>query len=152
MEWTGNFLSCASRCWIKRATSWSGSRLPAPEEPASRAAIYIDKDGGITVEDCAGVSRMLDPLIEESGIFKSAYVLEVSSPGLDRPLYKPGDYEKFAGSKARVMLKRPLDGKRRNFSGTLRGLDDGICVLLETDDGESFSLPLEDVHRANLVL
>ncbi len=115
-----------------------------------RVAIYIDKDGGVNVDDCASVSRLLDPEIEENGIFKKAYVLEVSSPGLDRPLFKQADYEKYAGGRAKVALKRPLDGKRRNFSGVLRGLENG-CVVLQVDDGESYRLPLEDIHRANLL-
>ena len=116
-----------------------------------RVAVYIDKEGGVDVEDCANVSRMIEPVIEESGLCKTAWVLEVSSPGLDRPLYKPADYEKYAGSKARVMLKRPLDGgKQRNFKGILRGLDGGN-ILLEGDTGDEVRLPLEDVHRANLV-
>ncbi len=127
--------------WV-RITGAGGARC--------RTAIYIDKDGGIDVEDCARVSRLLDPLIEESGIFKNAYVLEVSSPGLDRPLFKPGDYEKYAGSRAKVVLKQPLGGKRRNFSGILRGLEND-CVILEIDGGEIFRLPLEGIHRANLV-
>lgn len=115
-----------------------------------RVAVYIDKDGGVDVEDCAAASRLVDPLIDESGLFKNAFVLEVSSPGLDRPLYKRADYERFAGRKARVMLKLPLEGGRqRNFTGTLRGLD-GESILLEVDGGE-FCLPLENVHRANLV-
>jgi len=115
-----------------------------------RVAIYIDKDGGIDVDDCAAASRLLDPLIDESEIFKTAFLLEVSSPGLDRPLFKKVDFDKYAGSRAKVALKRPLDGNRRNFRGILGGLDSG-CVVLETDDGESYRLPLEDIHRANLV-
>ncbi|MBW7996177.1 MAG: ribosome maturation factor RimP [Candidatus Glassbacteria bacterium] len=115
-----------------------------------KAVVYIDSEQGVDVESCARVSRLIDPLIEESEIFKAAYLLEVSSPGLDRPLYKSSDYEKFAGSKARVVLKRPLEGSRRNFTGILRGLDNGK-ILIEIEGGETFRLPLEDVHKAQLI-
>lgn len=116
-----------------------------------RVGVYIDKEGGVDVEDCAAVSRLLDPLIEDNDVIKSAWVLEVSSPGLDRPLYKPADFDRFAGSKARVMLKRPIDdaSKQRNYTGVLRGLEDG-AILLDTESGQ-VSLPLENLHRANLV-
>jgi ribosome maturation factor RimP len=125
-------------------------QITGAESARCRTAIYIDKDGGVDVDDCATASRLLDPLIDESGLFKSAFLLEVSSPGLDRPLFKSGDFDKYAGSRAKVALKQPLEGKRRNFRGILGGLEDG-CVLLKTDEGESYRLPLEDIHRANLV-
>lgn len=115
-----------------------------------RAVVYIDAEDGVDVEDCARASRLIDPLIEENEVFKSAYVLEVSSPGLDRPLYKRSDYEKFAGSKARVVLKRPQEGNRRNFTGILGGIEDEH-ILIETEDGSTFRLPLQDVHKAHLV-
>lgn len=115
-----------------------------------KVALYIDTEGGVNVEDCAVASRLVGPLLEESGLFDLAYALEVSSPGLDRPLFKPGDYERFAGSKARIMLRQAVEG-RRKFTGTLRGLENGSQVLLELEGGRTERLALDNVHRANLV-
>ncbi|MEA2064665.1 MAG: ribosome maturation factor RimP [Gemmatimonadota bacterium] len=111
---------------------------------------FIDKPGGVTLDDCAGVSRMIDPLIEASGVFKGPYVIEVSSPGLDRPLVKPADYERFSGRKVRFRLARPLDG-RRKFTGVLHGMDDRGCVMIELEGGQQVRIPLDLVSRSNLV-
>ena len=115
-----------------------------------KAVFFIDKQGGVSVEDCAAASRRIDPLIEQSEVFKDSYVLEVSSPGLDRPLFMPKDYERFAGCKARILLRRPI-GKRRRFTGILRGLENQTDVVIELDGGVQEKFPLESVQRANLV-
>ena len=118
--------------------------------PRRKAVFFIDKQGGISVEHCAAASRLIGPLIEQNDLFKSSYVLEVSSPGLDRPLFKSGDYERFAGRKARILLRQPI-GKRRKFTGILRGLESQSEVVLELDNGVEERLPLENIKRANLV-
>ncbi len=115
-----------------------------------KAVFFIDKQGGVSVEDCAAASRRIDPLIEQSEVFRDSYVLEVSSPGLDRPLFMPKDYERFAGRKARILLRRPI-GKRRRFTGILRGLENQTDVVIELDGGVQEKFPLESVQRANLV-
>jgi ribosome maturation factor RimP len=112
--------------------------------------IFIDREGGVSVEDCARASRLIDPLIEHGGVFDHAYVLEVSSPGLDRPLVKAGDYERFAGRKAKLKLRMPL-AERKNFTGILRGLREGSLVELELDGGKMQEIPLDAVFHANLV-
>jgi len=127
---------------VKIEVSGTGPRL--------KAVFFIDKQGGISVEDCAAASRRLDPLVEQNGLFRGSYVIEVSSPGLDRPLFKPGDYERFAGRKARIILRRPI-GKRRKFTGILRGLEDQARVVVELDGGAQEKLPLDDIQKANLV-
>jgi ribosome maturation factor RimP len=115
-----------------------------------KAVFFIDKQGGISVEDCAAASRRIDPLIEQSEVFRDSYVLEVSSPGLDRPLFMPKDYERFTGCKARILLRQPM-GKRRRFTGILRGLENQTDVVIELDGGVQEKFPLESVQRANLV-
>lgn len=113
--------------------------------------IFIDRPegsaAGITVDDCAGVSRHLTQLFAVEGIDYDR--LEVSSPGLDRPLRKAADFARFAGSKADVRMRTPDAGGRRRYSGRLRGVNDGI-VTLEVD-GESVLLQLNDLDRARLV-
>ena len=115
-----------------------------------KAVFFIDKQGGVSVEDCAAASRRIDSLIEQSEVFRDSYVLEVSSPGLDRPLFMPKDYERFAGCKARIMLRQPI-GKRRRFTGILQGLENQTDVVIELDGGVQEKFPLESVQRANLV-
>ena len=109
--------------------------------------LFIDKPGGIGVEDCAAVSRQLSRVFEVEGVDYDR--LEVSSPGLDRPLRKAGDFERFAGQKAELRMRRKDEGGQRRFVGVLRGVADGQ-VNLELD-GRIVALALEDVERAKLV-
>jgi len=109
--------------------------------------IFIDKPGGITVDDCALVSRHLERLFAVEGVDYDR--LEVSSPGLDRPLKKPADFARFAGRKAEVRMRTPDATGRRRFVGVLRGAADGrVSVEL---DGQTVALALDDVERARLV-
>jgi ribosome maturation factor RimP len=109
--------------------------------------LFIDKAGGIDVEDCAAVSRQLARVLEVEGIDYDR--LEVSSPGLDRPLRKAGDFARFAGHKADVRMRTPDATGRRRFVGMLRGAEDGrISMELE---GQTVRLALDDVERARLV-
>jgi len=115
-----------------------------------KACFFIDKQGGLNVEDCAAANRIIGPVIEEHGVFPGSYVLEVSSPGLDRPLFKLSDYERFTGRKVRIRLREKLEN-RRNFTGILRGVKDQEKVLIELDEGDLAEIPLQAVYRANLV-
>ena len=108
--------------------------------------VYIDKADGIDVEDCARVSDHLTRLLTVENVDYER--LEVSSPGLDRPLRKAADFERFSGQEAQIRLKVLADN-RRNFTGTLRGMRDGK-VVVETETGESV-LALENIDRARLV-
>ncbi|MEO5335714.1 MAG: ribosome maturation factor RimP [Magnetospirillum sp. WYHS-4] len=102
-----------------------------------------------TVDDCARVSRAVSAILDVEDPIRDAYTLEVSSPGIDRPLTRPGDFERFVGQEAKVELVRPLDGRRR-FRGRLLGLTgDGLRMLAE---GAEVVLPLADIQRAKLVL
>jgi ribosome maturation factor RimP len=109
--------------------------------------LFIDKPGGITVEDCATVSRHLTRLLAVEGIDYER--LEVSSPGLDRPLRKGADFARFAGHKAEVRMRTADATGRRRFVGVLRGAQDGQ-VEMELE-GYKVQLALEDVERARLV-
>ena len=108
--------------------------------------VFIDKPGGIGVEDCAAVSQHLSRLLAVEGVDYSR--LEVSSPGLDRPLHKEQDFLRFAGEKARVKLRIALNGQR-NFVGTVRAVSDGK-VELEVD-GELLAFELSNLDKARLV-
>ncbi len=109
--------------------------------------IFIDKPGGITVDDCAAVSRHLSRVFEVEGMDYDR--MEVSSPGLDRPLMKRADFERFSGSKAEIRMRMPDEVGRRRFVGVLHGVQDG-SVALEVD-GRRIVLALDGVERARLV-
>ena len=108
--------------------------------------IYIDKPGGITVDDCAKVSNHLSRVLTVENIAYDR--LEISSPGLDRMLRKEQDFVRFAGHKARIKLRVPIDGQR-NFVGILRDTREGR-VEIEVD-GEVLSLDLANLDKARLV-
>jgi len=117
--------------------------------------LYIDKPGGVTHEDCALVSRELGTILDvEEAVPGGPYLLEVSSPGLDRKLAKPADYERSAGSRVRVLTREPLDGSRQ-MEGRLQGLREGR-VVLEVGGGKksplrTIEIELGNVEKANLV-
>lgn len=110
--------------------------------------VYIDHPQGVTVDHCARVSRQVSALLDVEDPIPEAYVLEVSSPGLDRPLVKREDFERYAGEVVKVRMLEAVQG-RRNFKGTLVGIE-GEVVLVDVDK-ERFSLPMKHIERARLV-
>ena len=124
-------------------------RLTGGQAPTLQ--IMADRIDGvpINVDDCAAISRHVSVLLDAKDPIKSAYTLEISSPGIDRPLVRPKDFERFAGFEAKLETKMPIDGRRR-FRGRLGGLeDDAVCLTLE--DGE-VRIPFGDIDRAKLLL
>jgi ribosome maturation factor RimP len=112
--------------------------------------IFIDKPGGVTHADCENVSRQVGTILDVEDFIQVRYTLEVSSPGLDRKLVKPADYERFLGRKVRLELHQPLDGSR-NLVGRLAAFHDGQ-VSLELDGGRCARFPLAAVKSARLVV
>ncbi len=111
--------------------------------------ISIDKPEGVTHGDCELVSHQVGTILDVEDIVPGGrYTLEVSSPGLERKLLKPQDYQRFQGKKARITLRDAREG-RRNWEGTLAGFDDGN-VALETAPGTTMRFPFEQVQKANL--
>jgi len=108
----------------------------------------------MTVEDCAEVSRVLSALLDVEDPIQGSYSLEVSSPGIDRPLTRPEDYTRFAGFEARVETRQPIEGRRR-FRGRLQGVeaDRVIMNVMDVEDSAvAIAIPLSDIERAKLVL
>jgi ribosome maturation factor RimP len=110
--------------------------------------VFIDSENGINVEDCAAASRQISGVLDVEDPIDGEYTLEVSSPGMDRPLFSLDQYSRYAGNWVKLRLRVPFDG-RRNFRGVLRGVE-GDEVVLIVDDHE-FLLPIELVDRANVV-
>jgi ribosome maturation factor RimP len=110
-------------------------------------SIFIDRPGGITVDHCAEVSRQLSRVFEVEGIDFDR--LEVSSPGLDRPLRKAADFVRFAGNKVDVRMRTPDANGRKRFTGMLRGAE-GAVATVEVE-GREVALNVDDIDRARLV-
>ena len=108
---------------------------------------YIDAPGGIQIDDCETVSRQLSAVLDVEDPLNTAYLLEVSSPGLDRPLVKPNHFQKFVGDQAKITTHTHILGRRR-FTGQMVEANDEM-VIMEVD-GESYELPYEDIESARL--
>ncbi|HKJ07925.1 MAG TPA: ribosome maturation factor RimP [Gammaproteobacteria bacterium] len=135
---------------IEPAVNTLGCELVGVEyvSGSSLLRVYIDRPEGVTLDDCEAVSYQISGLLDVEDPIPGHYSLEVSSPGLDRPLFKAADFERFAGQQVRIRLGMPLDG-RRKFKGVLHGLR-GDDVVIE-EDGQQFRLPLERIEHARLV-
>jgi len=129
---------------IVRVALTGGTTRPTLQVMAERR-----DDTAMTVDDCALISRSVSALLDVADPIAGAYMLEVSSPGIDRPLVRPEDYDRFAGFEARIELNAPHGGRKR-FRGRLLGRD-GDEVRLAGEDGEA-RLPLAAIARAKLVL
>lgn len=114
--------------------------------------VYIDKRGGderVGLDDCAQVSRELSAVLDVDDTIEGHYSLEVSSPGLNRPLKKESDFARFVGKKAKIRTRHPVGEARRNFSGTLVAVAAGK-VKIDVGD-QVCEVPVDDVEKANLV-
>jgi ribosome maturation factor RimP len=129
---------------LVRLMQTGGSRRPTLQLMAERR-----DEEPMTVEDCAEISRAVSALLDVADPIAEAYTLEVSSPGIDRPLVRPEDYDRFAGLEARIDLSSPLDGRKR-FRGRVLGRE-ADCVRLAADNGE-VRLPFAAIAKAKLVL
>ena len=115
----------------------------------SMLRVLIDKEGGVTVDDCQRISELISPALDASSLLKSRYILEVSSPGLDRPLTKEEDFVRFAGQPIKVKSHVAIGGNYV-FQGTLRGLDGSVLKL--DVDGSQVEIPVSDIAKARLDL
>ncbi len=120
--------------------------FPNPKHGVLR--LYIDKEGGVNIDDCSAVSRQISALIDVEEPVRGQFNLEVSSPGLDRPLRRVQDFQRFTGSKVKLKTVMPLEGQR-NFTGRLLQASDET-VVIETDD-EEISLPMSAIEKARIV-
>ncbi len=110
--------------------------------------LFVDREGGISVGDCQRVSREIETVLEVEGVVRERYDLEVSSPGLDRPLTKEEDFRRFIGRQAFLKTREAIEG-RRHYKGVLKGLEEGNVVM--EIDKKDYRIPLGLVERAHLV-
>jgi ribosome maturation factor RimP len=109
--------------------------------------LFIDKEGGVTIDDCAVATRLVNPVLDLEDLIKEHYMLEVSSPGIERPLRKEDHFRRYAGQHAKVKTHTPVGGKKR-FSGILKGVTDGMIDI--ECDGTTISVHLENIEKAHL--
>jgi len=119
-----------------------------PEGSPSVLRIYIDRPGGVGLRDCERVSKHASALLDEEGFSLRRYVLEVSSPGIERPLFKEADYRRFVGKEIRLITTETIED-RRKFTGLIRTFSEGILKL--EFDGETYQIPFSKIRKANLV-
>ncbi len=123
--------------------------LSGDRRPRLQIMIEPSEGGNVGVDDCAEVSRTVEAILDVEEPLSGSYLLEISSPGLDRPLTRPEDFSRFAGFEAKLEMKVPIDGRRR-FRGRLLGVE-GSAVVIAVDQGETL-LAIDDILRAKLVL
>jgi ribosome maturation factor RimP len=112
--------------------------------------VYIDQAGGVSVDDCERFSKRFSVLLDVEDCIPFSYVLEVSSPGLDRPLVREADFQRFTGKQVKVRTSQPLQGQR-NFRGKILGASGGN-IRLELSPGQEVEMSLSQIARANLVV
>ena len=112
--------------------------------------LFIDRPEGVGVDLCAEVSRDLSAELDVADVIEHKYTLEVSSPGLNRPLTKAADFRRYLGRAAKLKTREPFDG-RRQFSGRLRAVaEDDSAVIVESEDGATHTIPITAIAKANL--
>ncbi len=121
---------------------WSGGG----REPILR--LFLDTEDGVTLDDCTEASRLVSPLLDMAEIIPGHYLLEVSSPGIDRPLRKAAHFERFRGERVKLHAVAPVEGRKR-FTGTLQGVLDGLVHI--DCDGHDVTVHLENIEKAKLV-
>ena len=137
----------AERVAIDHGLELVHAEVAGPEnKPIVR--VFIDKPGGVTHDDCSQVSLHLGTILDVEDFIHASYTLEVSSPGLERGLYKRADYERFAGSDAKMKTRLPINGQR-NFRGRILGLE-GDEVVFEDRTNGKVKVPLDIIKQANL--
>ena len=112
--------------------------------------VYIDKDGGVNIDDCEAVSRALEVKLDEKDPIEQAYILEVSSPGIDRPLKKDADFVKYQGEIIAVKLYKAQDGSKQ-YQGRLLGLEDGV-LSIEEENGNVVNFEQKDIASVRLAV
>jgi ribosome maturation factor RimP len=112
--------------------------------------IYIDSEKGVTVDDCSKVSHQVSALMDVEDPFQCRYVLEVSSPGLDRPLFELKHFERFVGSEVKIRLSAPIE-RRRSFRGIVKRIEGEDIYLHVEGVGQEVAIPFSAIDRANII-
>ncbi|MGH9380543.1 MAG: ribosome maturation factor RimP [Thermoanaerobaculia bacterium] len=146
-------LSDELRSDLEAAAERAGCELLAVERHGDTLRVVLDHPQGVTLAHCEQVSKEASALLDVADYGGRRYVLEVSSPGLDRPLYRPADYQRFAGHRVRITRRDPTSGRKMTLRGMLeafRPAGPGIAVLHEAEKDERYEIPLTEIEAARL--
>lgn len=121
-----------------------------PQGRHSVVRVYIDRPEGITLDDCERASRQVSAVLDVEDPIKGQYTLEMSSPGLDRPLFTAEQFARYPGRQVRLRLRSPVHGQRK-LTATLQGVDDDTLRVQVPEADEEWQIPLDEVEKANLV-
>ena len=138
---------------LERVAEAHGCELVHAEFPGGRLRLFLDREAGVTLEDCEAVSKDASALLDVLDFGRGRYTLEVSSPGLDRQLYRPKDYQRFVGRRVRVRFRDPESGKRATIAGRLaayRDVEGGAIDLTEAAPQQDLAIRLRDIEMARL--
>lgn len=113
--------------------------------------IYIDRPNGVTVDDCSLVSKQVSAMFDVMDLFHDKYTLEVSSPGIDRPLFTIGHFGKYIGQLVKIRLMLPMAGQKRQLKGRLQQVEGDEIVLKLDDTGEIMKVTFDNIDKANLI-
>lgn len=146
-------LNQEQRADFAAAAEQAGCELLAVERHGDILRLVLDHPQGVTLAHCERVSKEVSALLDAAGYGERRYLLEVSSPGLDRPLYRPADYQRFQGRQVRITRRDPHTGRKATLRGKLeefRPEGGGVAVLQEVDQGEMHDIPLTEIENARL--
>jgi len=149
----GTSLTPELRAELERVAEAHGCELVHAEYPAGRLRLFLDREAGVTLEDCEAVSKDVSALLDVLDFGRGRYTLEVSSPGLDRQLHRPKDYQRFVGRRIRVRFVDPESGRRATIAGRLAAyheVDGGAIDLVETEPRRDLAVRLRDIEMAKL--
>ena len=153
----GSFMSLIGRIMdvIEPVVQDAGCELVHAELLGNRRnavlRVYIDKPGGVTVDECALVSGRVGVVLDVEDLIPHSYTLEVSSPGIERGLYKKSDYQRFAGQSVKIEIWEPMEGRRR-FYGELLGLgEDDLVTVRERELKKEVAVPYDKIKKAHLI-
>jgi len=111
--------------------------------------VYIDSEQGVSLDDCSKVSHQISGVLDVEDPIRGKFNLEVSSPGLDRPLFTPAHFERFTGEGVKLRLRQPLNGQRK-FKGVIEAVEDGH-IQIALDDAQVLELEMDEIEKANLI-
>jgi len=147
VEYAGSGGGRILRVFVDKAEA--NREIGVPGKAEANREIGVPGKDGVTLDDCQVVSELLGPLLDKGDFVSDHYTLEVSSPGLDRPVRKPVDFVRFSGERVRLVACEPVKGRKR-FNGVLRGFNKDGMVLIECD-GASYEVHIENLKKAHLV-
>jgi ribosome maturation factor RimP len=137
-----------TNCRIMGLELWGMDYFPGPGGKKSIVRIFIDSDQGVSIDQCAELSRNLSVVLDVEDVIPGSYTLEVSSPGIDRKFFSPSQMDKFTGHKVKICLREALQG-RKKFSGTLEKVEQNI-VVVSSDSGKEWNFDWDTIEKANL--